>query len=199
MNLLILIPSFLFAFTIHEFSHAITAKLLWDDTAEKMWRVTLNPLKHLDIFGTIMIFVVGFGWGKPVPVNSSYFKNPKRDNAIVSFAWPFSNLVLALVLITILKYYPNQDIFKQFLETCAALNIILAVFNLIPLPPLDGSHILELFIPDRFLYKWYEFQANGRFLLIIFVLWDNYFWFNFLSKFLFFMTDMIFMFMINLV
>ena len=167
--------SFLIALTVHEFSHAITAKWMGDPTAERMGRVTLNPLAHLDVVGTLMVMFAGIGWGKPVPVNPNYFKNHKLGNAITSFAGPFSNLLLAILSVIISKHIPIPLFIFNFLDELISLNLILAIFNLIPFPPLDGSHIVEAFLPKSLELKWMELQRNGPFILFVILLADMYF------------------------
>ncbi len=149
--LVILIPVLVFALVFHEFSHAYIAYRRGDDTAARMGRLTLNPMAHLDPFGSLMILFVGFGWAKPVPVNSYNLRNPRTDMMMVAFAGPASNLLLALVggllfrvvgqggIEGLLSGNPIDTMLFMFVR----INIALAIFNLIPIPPLDGSQIFS--------------------------------------------------------
>ena len=148
--LILLIPILLFSLCFHEFSHAYSAFKLGDNTAERMGRLTLHPLSHLDLMGCLMILFVGFGWAKPVPVNPYNLSNPRRDMMIVAAAGPLSNLFLALIggiifrIITNTSFIinlSNPDIIIQIIYYFIYINIALAIFNLIPIPPLDGSQI----------------------------------------------------------
>jgi Zn-dependent protease len=170
---LLLAPGFIAGLTLHEFAHAFVAYRLGDDTASKLGRLTLNPLKHLDLFGTLLLFVVGFGWAKPVPVNGANLRNPKQDMLWVSLAGPFSNLLLALTIGTILQLFFTDALASDMASTTSAMllyavwiNAILAVFNMIPLPPLDGARLLEIFIPRRFVLHYLIFRKASPFILM---------------------------------
>jgi len=152
----------LLAITIHEYSHAWAANLYGDATAKLHGRLTLNPLAHLDPLGTIFLFLAGFGWGKPVPVNSNNFRNPKLDNLTVSLAGPMSNFLLALFVGLIFRFINLPPAVSQFIVILIFFNVVLMIFNLIPIPPLDGSKILSLFLNEQtYLY----FQQIGITLL----------------------------------
>ncbi len=164
---------------IHEWAHAFTAHKLGDNTAKFQGRLTLNPIAHIDWLGAASILFFGFGWAKPVPVNMHRFKNPKVGMAITAFAGPLSNLCLAFasfLLFNVLAVFAQltQLTFLIYvmliLSFIADINITLAVFNLIPVPPLDGSRILFAFLPDRYYYKLmrYEQYIYIGLLLIIF-------------------------------
>ena len=144
--LIILLPTLVFSLCCHEFSHGYIAYKLGDQTAARSGRLTLNPLHHLDPVGSLMILLVGFGWAKPVPVNPVNFKNPRFDMIKVAFAGPASNLILALFggilfRITNVIYISNNSIIIQVLYYFMVINIALAVFNMLPIAPLDGSQI----------------------------------------------------------
>ncbi|MFA6098797.1 MAG: site-2 protease family protein [Patescibacteria group bacterium] len=140
--------------TFHEFSHVFTARLLGDRTGEYAGRLTLNPLAHLDFFGTIAILLVGFGWGKPAPFNPYNLKNQRFGPAMVALGGPAANLVLIIIFGLLLKiFYPMfgpTSYVTIFLQVLVTFNGVLMVFNLIPIPPLDGSHILGGILGTRF-------------------------------------------------
>jgi len=151
-----LLPGIVLGLTVHEFSHAYIAKICGDSTSSDQGRVTLNPLKHIDIFGFIMLFVVGFGWAKPVQFNEQNLRNPGRDIIKIAISGPLSNAILAMILSVIFAAayrFSSSDLFSQHNAVwdifiyAISINWGLFVFNLIPLPPLDGSHIL--FSPFR--------------------------------------------------
>lgn len=144
--LVLLIPVLLFALVFHEFAHGWVANKLGDPTAKYAGRLTLNPMAHLDMFGSLMILFVGFGWAKPVPVDSRYLANPRTDMMKIAFAGPAANLLLALftgILIRITGYLGS---FTTMMIMFTQINITLAVFNMIPIPPLDGSQIFSGFM-----------------------------------------------------
>ncbi len=161
----------MFAITIHEFSHAAAATALGDPTPRLAGRLSLNPIKHIDPIGFIMLFLVRFGWAKPVPINPYNFRNPGRGEMVVSFAGPASNFLAAFIVARLHNimnfaslpygYYVGQT-FDYFIW----INLALAVFNLLPVPPLDGSHILEPFIP----YEYRRMFEQYGFFILIFIL-----------------------------
>jgi Zn-dependent protease len=172
---LLFIPHVLFAISIHEGAHAYTAYYFGDDTAALMGRVSLNPLRHLDLWGAIAFLIIHFGWAKPVPVNPARLRNPRRDEMLVSLAGPASNFALALLLCLVLRFFGNlmisvgpgigHTLFK-FILIGAQLNAVLGVFNLLPIPPLDGSHILGWFLPYRLAAKYDQAMKYGMFILL---------------------------------
>jgi len=172
-NILYLIPTALaliVAITIHEFSHALAADKLGDPTPRSMGRLTLNPLKHLDPIGTLALIFLGFGWGKPVPIDPYNLQHPKRDEAIISLAGPVSNLILALIISLIVRFLPLNNISILFLSILVQMNVILAIFNLLPLPPLDGSKIFLALLPQDKSVQWQEAFEKYGFILIIVLL-----------------------------
>ena len=159
--LILLIPVLVFALVFHEFSHAWVANQLGDPTAKYAGRLTLNPLAHLDIFGSLMILFIGFGWAKPVPVDSRHLGNPRTDMMKIAFAGPASNLLLALISGTIIRATGDMGSITTMLEMFTYINIMLAVFNMIPIPPLDGSQIFSGFMVRRNPDLVYKLQIYG--------------------------------------
>ncbi len=155
ISFLIFAFSIILAITIHEFAHALVADKLGDPTPRAHDRLTLNPLKHLDPLGTISLFLFRFGWGKPVPIDPQNLKNPYQGQLFISLAGPLSNLLLAIILSLILRFIPfTSSLLFSFFFTLISLNVTLAVFNLIPLHPLDGSKILLGLLPEELRLSW---------------------------------------------
>jgi len=141
------LPGIIIGLTVHEFCHAYTAKMCGDTTSEEQGRISLNPLKHIDPMGFIFLIIVGFGWAKPVQFNENNLRNPKYDVMKIAIAGPLSNAVIAMILSVILLDFPmhqsnTHGIIGNVIYNAIIINWALFVFNLIPLPPLDGSHIL---------------------------------------------------------
>ena len=187
ISLLLSLPCVILALTVHEYSHGYAAYKLGDPTARNFGRLTLNPLKHIDIFGTLCMLVAGFGWAKPVPINVRYFKNYKRDMAITAAAGPLSNFIMgavgsvisALFMRFIAPIIPMTEasgnlvfVIFLFLQTFSVLNFMLCFFNLIPLPPFDGSRILFVFLPDKYYFGIMKYE---RYIMIGFLilLWTD--------------------------
>ncbi|HIB60990.1 MAG TPA: site-2 protease family protein [Candidatus Marinimicrobia bacterium] len=164
--LILLIPVLVFALVFHEFSHAWVANKLGDPTARYSGRLTLNPLAHLDPFGSLMILFVGFGWAKPVPVDSRYLANPRVDMMKIAFAGPAANLLLAFVGGTIIRTGLVSGSITLMLLLFTQINIMLAVFNMIPIPPLDGSQIFSSIMMRRYPELVYKLQMYGPQILL---------------------------------
>lgn len=162
------------AFTVHEFAHAWVAYLFGDPTAKNQGRLTLNPLAHLDPIGTLLIFIAGFGWAKPVPVNRFRLRRSRMAGVLVSLAGPVSNLLLALIGLG--AYYMGMTSFSQqswvetFFNVFVYLNVVLFIFNLLPLPPLDGYRIIEDLVPTSTRVKMSRYEPYGAIIFLIIVL-----------------------------
>jgi Zn-dependent protease len=141
--LVLLVPVLLFALVFHEYAHAWVANKLGDPTANRMGRLNLNPLSHLDPMGSLMILFVGFGWAKPVPVDTRYLQNPRTDMMKIAFAGPIANILLAFIGGTLIRFQWVDGSLFLMLLLFTQINIMLAVFNMIPIPPLDGSQIFS--------------------------------------------------------
>lgn len=177
LQFLIIAPPILFALTVHEYAHGWVALKFGDPTAKMAGRLTLNPLSHLDPIGTIMLFLIHLGWAKPVPVNPYYFRDPRRDMMWVSLAGPGANILAAFgfgLIIRFLNLFPaNPDmhsslfgVIVQMIVFGLVINLILAFFNLIPIPPLDGSKILAGILPPEYEEPLLQLERFGPFLLI---------------------------------
>lgn len=173
--LLGLIPSLL-CITLHELSHGYVAYRLGDNTAKERGRLTLNPLKHLDVMGLLMMLVFHVGWAKPVPVNMYKFKNPKRGMAVTALAGPVSNFIIAIVFLFIfgalyipLSFSKAGSYVLDMLQLTAYMSLGLGLFNLIPLPPLDGSKVLFSVLSDEGYYKLMRYEKYGMLLMIALV------------------------------
>ncbi len=169
------IPVLLFAITIHEYCHGRAALSLGDPTARAMGRLSLNPLTHIDPLGAICLFLFNFGWAKPVPVDPRYFKNIRKGVVIMSLAGPLANLSVAFLTGLLIRYaLLPWEVYVQALMWLLILNIGLGLFNLLPLPPLDGSHILENLLPPQTALKYRQFRRYGPFILVAIILLDNF-------------------------
>jgi Zn-dependent protease len=166
--------SVLLCLTVHETCHGLAAYALGDPTAKSQHRLSLNPLRHIDWFGLAMLAFAGFGWAKPVQVNPNYFKKPKLGMAITALAGPLSNMVLALLLLLATKLLFNSGVqsywLLRFLLRSAMLSIGLGIFNLIPIPPLDGSKVLFAVLPDRQYDLLMRYERYGMLLLFALVM-----------------------------
>lgn len=167
--MLFILPSLLIGLTFHEFMHGYIAHRLGDPTPGAAGRLTLNPLKHLDPIGSLMLFIVHFGWAKPVPVNPVYMKNPRKDMMWVALAGPAANFIAAMSFALIFKITLGTvpELLSSMLSKTVQINIILGLFNLIPIPPLDGSKVLARFLPDSLLSGYQKLEQFGFMLLIL--------------------------------
>jgi Zn-dependent protease len=177
MDIFLSLCIFFAAVVIHEFSHAFVANRCGDSTARRSGRLTLNPLAHIDPFGTILLPLflilmqapVLFGWAKPVPINFASLRNPRRDMVMVGLAGPVANFLSAIVISILIKYvFFNQGLIFKFLDSFMAISVVLGVFNLIPIPPLDGSRVLLGLLPRELAMRYASLERYG--FLIIFAL-----------------------------
>jgi Zn-dependent protease len=184
VGLLILVPVLVLSMAAHELAHGLVAYRLGDPTAKRAGRLSLNPLKHLDPLGTAMFFITYilggfvFGWAKPVPVSPYYFKNRQWGMAAVGLAGPVTNFVVAVVTIVILNaIHPSADGWAfEILSSLFAVNVVLGLFNLVPIPPLDGSRVLGAFLPRRAYERWAALDQYGMILVFVamFALWGPF-------------------------
>lgn len=173
-SILLRVASVFLCLTIHETCHGLAAYALGDPTAKRAHRLSLNPLRHIDWLGLIMMVAAGFGWAKPVPVDPSYFKKPKQGMALTALAGPVSNFVLALLALLCARLVYHQygalwDFIFDLLLTTAYLSVGLGLFNLIPISPLDGSKVLFAFLPDSAYEKLMRYEKYGMIALLILV------------------------------
>jgi len=181
LNFIAFLPLFYLSIAVHEYSHALFANKYGDDTAKKMGRLTLNPLKHIDLVGSVIMplaaFTSGFaliGWAKPVPVDRRNFNDPLKSDAVVSFAGPFSNFVFAIFFFVLFAvshqvFGAEQKFVTDLMWYGVFLNIFLFVFNLLPIPPLDGSHILFDLFPNKYTAKYLSLGLYGSIILLVFI------------------------------
>ncbi|WP_066648158.1 site-2 protease family protein [Christensenella timonensis] len=174
MGLLYSIPAVLLALSVHEAAHAYAAYKCGDPTARNLGRMTMDPLKHLDPIGTICLLLFHFGWAKPVPVNSRNFKHPRRDNVLVSLSGIIANMILSFVAYAIFHIVSygfgfRNVIFQNIMSYIILLNITLAVFNILPIPPLDGFQVLSSFLPYKAQGVVNVLQRYGFIILLILI------------------------------
>lgn len=172
-DMLYRIPALLLALTIHEYAHAAVADSLGDPTPRFTGRLTMNPFVHLDLVGTIMLVVAGFGWAKPVQVDPRYFRDGRKSMMAVSFAGPGANFFLAFISLLLVGVFSTFSYSKQgiytFLFLMAQYNIWFALFNLIPVPPLDGSKILMSILPGKYAYQMMSMEHYSYIILLVLV------------------------------
>lgn len=185
-ELLLLIPVLLFSLSFHEYSHGRVADILGDPTPREAGRITLNPLAHLDLMGSLVLIMTRrFGWAKPVPVNPTYFHNPRQGMMLVGLAGPLSNLLLAFLFSLFFRFFRTPSflswlyglggnsliiIVRDFLSLALIVNVALALFNLIPVPPLDGSRILQGVLPRRYDGFFHQLEGYGMFIIFFLAL-----------------------------
>jgi len=171
-EIMILLPALLLALTVHELCHGLAAYFLGDNTAKRDGRLSLNPVRHIDPIGLLMILFVGFGWAKPVMVNPYNLRNPKVDMAFIAFAGPLSNFIMSflsmILLFVFLVYFPGAPTYLvSAVQTFTIINIMLAIFNLLPIPPLDGSKVIGGILPESIHRQLPPIGQMGMFLLLI--------------------------------
>lgn len=187
ISLLLVLPISLFSLTVHECAHGWVAKKLGDRTAHNLGRLTLNPAKHLDPIGFICMILFGFGWARPVPINTRNFKKPRRDMALSSAAGPISNLILAFVFVVFVyitsliienvsfsseRAFYFAYLFMIFFQMGASLNVMLAIFNMLPIPPFDGSRIFYVFLPVKWYFAIMKYERYIMLALLV-LLWTG--------------------------
>jgi Zn-dependent protease len=181
-SILRVLPGIIFGLTIHEYAQTLVALRLGDDTAQQAGRLTLNPLRHIDPMGFIFLLVAGFGWAKPVLIDRSKLRHPRRDDILISLAGPFSNLLLAILITLVLKIclsitpYEGGYLYREALNVGIAglyINIGLFIFNLIPLPPLDGSHLITSLISTRSIASAQKFFKYGAYAFLAIIVLER--------------------------
>lgn len=208
ISFLLSVPIIILVLSVHEYFHGLVAKKLGDPTAESLGRLTLNPLKHIDLIGFLMFLIIGIGYAKPVPINSRYFKKPKRDMALVGAAGPLSNLLMAIIFTFLIKLFSLLVPFLpatapawtvtalfyllQILQLGVFYNIAFAVFNILPIPPLDGSRILYAFLPSKALFWFQRYEQYFFWGLLGVLLIFNILHINIIGKVVSFITGLLF-------
>ncbi|ABP66550.1 peptidase M50 [Caldicellulosiruptor saccharolyticus DSM 8903] len=179
LTVLLRIPGLLFAISVHEAAHGYVAYLQGDDLPKRQGRITLNPLPHIDIFGIIALMLFGFGWAKPVVTDPRNYKNPKVGMGLTALAGPVANILSAIVFAIVLKYIDKYNLVSNryvliMLQQAYLINVYLAIFNLLPIPPLDGSKILFIFAPVKYIEFYYRFELIGQIILIACIFFAPY-------------------------
>ena len=186
ISFLLSVPIIILVLSVHEYAHGLVAKKLGDPTADSLGRLTLNPLKHIDPIGFLMFLLLGIGYAKPVPINSRYFKKPRRDMALVGAAGPLSNLAMALIFTFLTKLffllvpflpetapdwsYTALSYMHTILRLGIFYNLSFMIFNFIPVPPLDGSRVLSLILPPRLFYKYVRYERQITLIVLLLLL-----------------------------
>lgn len=170
-RIIMILPGILLGLTIHEFSHGYMAFLLGDNTAKNNGRLTLNPMAHIDPIGFMMLIFAGFGWAKPVPINPYFFSDRRKGTFLVSIAGPASNILMAILLTTLLGILMRTIgvgfAMQQVVLSAISINLVLAVFNMFPIPPLDGSKILMSLFPSQFEETFYQIEQYSVIILML--------------------------------
>lgn len=189
LQIVLAIPCIIIALSFHEAAHGFAAYKMGDPTAKNLGRLTLNPVKHLDLFGCLLMLTVGYGWAKPVPINTRYFKSQKKGMALTALAGPATNLTLGIIGILLYRttmlistidpiielVSDNEVLFNLFLafylllQTFTLYNFTFAIFNMIPIPPFDGSRVLFAFLPDKYYFGIMKYERYIMIALIIFM------------------------------
>lgn len=171
-------PALLIALSMHEYAHAAVSDALGDPTPEREGRLTINPLAHLDVMGTLLLVICGFGWAKPVMIDPRYYRNYRSDVLKVSFAGPGMNLFLAFLSILLITIFGRIGMLGEggfrFLQWIAMYNVWFAFFNLIPVPPLDGSKIVSMFLPGEWSWKFENFNARYGFIILMLIVFSGW-------------------------
>ena len=172
-NILVQIVGIAVAISVHEFGHAYSAHLLGDDTAKRAGRMTINPSRHVDLVGLIMLMIFHFGWAKPVPVNPNNFKNYKVGNVIVSLAGVTANIIISIICV-IIKKHVNMYAITEITSAIIIYNVSFAAFNLLPIPPLDGWGVISSFIPYKYNEIAYKYESMSSIIFLVLIITGAY-------------------------
>ncbi len=171
-EMLTMLPGIIIAMSFHEFAHALVAYQMGDDTASRMGRMTINPISHIDPIGLVMLLLGGFGWARPVPVNENNFTKRKTGVFLVSLAGVAMNILVAILSIIIYhltyRFFPSAE-YEMVMDNIVWINISFAAFNLMPIPPLDGSKLIAAFLPAEKRFVFYQYERYGLFLMILLI------------------------------
>uniref|UniRef100_A0A7C5V0E9 Site-2 protease family protein n=1 Tax=Caldicellulosiruptor owensensis TaxID=55205 RepID=A0A7C5V0E9_9FIRM len=171
ITMLLRIPGLLFAISVHESAHGLVAYMQGDDLPKRQGRITLNPLPHIDLFGAIALILFKFGWAKPVVTDPTRYKNPKVGMGLTALAGPVANIFSAIIFAVVLKYIDKYNLIANkyliiMIQEAYLINLYLAIFNLLPIPPLDGSKVLFIFAPNKYVEFYYKYEIVGQIILI---------------------------------
>lgn len=197
---LLIVIAFVIAISLHEAAHAASAYFFGDPTAKIQGRMTINPLAHLDPLGTLFVLFVGFGWAKPVPINPRNFDYPRRDEALVALAGPLSNFFQALIAFTLslVLYTSLPESLLLFLKIFTQINLLLCVFNLLPLFPLDGEKIFGAFVPRKYFFQYEQIASYGPIILFALIGLEIFFHIPLLFTIIGFLYEWAYLFMLFL-